>query len=644
MKFWSLLACLLFTTAFLQAQSYVTKKTVGKKERKKYDKAVQLSRSGKYDKALDDLDDLLEDEPQFVDAALLQAAIYYDQDQYDLAEAKYEEVLSYASDYRTRTFYEVALTELKQQKFEDASAHLQAFLEKEKRNDRLIARAEEHLKRAKFSAKAIKNPVPFKPKAVEGDINTENREYLISLSAEENHMVITRRIGKQEDFYQFEKTDGQWKALGPMEDINTPLSEGAQSLSADGKTLVYTACNRKDGYGDCDLYIATKNGDQWSEPMNIGSPINTKAWESQPSLSSDGQALYFASNRNGADDLWVSYRQTNGKWGQPQNLGEPINSPGKEITPFIHADGHTLYFTSDGHPGMGALDLFVSRKQEDGSWGTPQNLGYPINTEAAEGALVVQLDGRTAYFARDAKAKQAEDELFYIPNEDIYYFELPEAARATPSTYVKAKVYDAETRYSLDAAVEILGLKKQESIVNTRTGEDGEFLLCLPVGKDYALNVSKKGYLFHSENFALEQARDQTDPFLLEIPLYKVPKQTQAEDKPAPIVLKNIFFESGSAILLDKSFYELEKLYRLLNENPDMKIQLNGHTDNIGSEEDNQQLSENRAKAVYDYLIKKGIIADRLAYKGFGESQPIATNDTPEGRQQNRRTEFEILK
>lgn len=647
MKFCLSVVLMICSLVKLSGQDYLTKKTVPQKVKEKYNKAVKWSRAKEYNKAYKAFQKILQKTPQFVDADLMLAAIHYDRDEFVKAESKYEEILSYASDYRTRTLYEVALTELKQEKFEEAITHLEAFLEVEQKNKRLRVRAEDHIKTAKFKSYALKHPVPFQPEPLPGTINTPNREYLISLTAEEDRLVVTRRVGIQEDLYASEKKDGVWQDGIFLEDVNTSLSEGAQTLSADGKTLIYTACNRKDGYGDCDLYVSYKSRDQWSTPKNIGSAINTKAWESQPTLSSDGSTLYFTSNRAGGlgnKDIWVSYKQANGQWGRPENLGDDINTSGSEQAPFIHADNQTLYFMSDEHPGMGAHDLFLARKQEDGSWGKPENLGYPINTIANEGALVVQLDGKRAFFARDRNIEQGIESA--VPNEDIYSFELHEAARPNPATYVKAKVYDAETRLLIDAQVEFTALKSQKVFVKTHTGKEGSFLICLPLGQSYALNVNKEGYLFHSENFALEKTSTQTEPYLLEIYLKKISPQRviAQEEKSIPIVLKNIFFETASAVLLDASLFELNKLFRLLDENPSMKIQLNGHTDDVGKDEDNWLLSENRAKAVYNFLIEKGIAQERLTYKGFGESQPIDTNETDEGRQNNRRTEFEIIK
>ena len=473
-----------------------------------------------------------------------------------------------------------------------------------------------------------------------------------SLTADGEKLVFVRVVGRQEDFYLSQKKNGRWEEAIPLENINHPqLSEGAQSIAANGKSIVFTACERKEGMGRCDLYIAEMKNGQWQPARNLGSPINTKGWESQPSLSADGNTLYFVSDRQGGQgliDLWVSRKDTAGHWGEPQNLGPTINTAEREQAPFIHPDGQTLYFMSDGHPGLGGFDIYFSRLQPDGSWGTPQNLGYPINTEANEGAFIVSLDGATAYFSTDRAgvldSLMPEDRKLLRRASDIYSFELYPEARPQPVTYVKAIVREAGTRRPLIAEVDFIKLKSGQSHVQAQTDEEGEFLVVLPMGEDYALNVSKPGYLFHSENFALAEASSLTEPFLLEIELSPISEPTAGEPAAKPVILKNVFFETASAALRPESTAELTRLKDLLEDNPGLAIRINGHTDNVGSEEDNQLLSENRAKAVYDFLVEKGIPEERLQYKGYGESKPIATNYTAEGRQQNRRTEFEVVR
>ena len=517
------------------------------------------------------------------------------------------------------------------------------FIKKEKRNERLINRAKDYLQNAQFAANAVKNPVPFQPKKLEGQLNTDQNEFLPALTADESLLVFSRLVGSQEDIFYSRKTDGVWGEGQPISALNTPFNEASQSISADGRILVYTACERKDAIaGSCDLFLIEFKGEQWTQPVNIGPPVNTSAWESMPSISADGTTLIFASKRNGGqggEDLWVTHRKQDGTWAKPQNLGEAINTTGDERAPFLHPDGQTLYFMSTGHPGMGKFDLFYSRKQANGHWGTPTNLGYPINTMANEGAIFVSLDGKKAFF--NSNRIDQEDE---VANSDIYTFELYPEARPLAVTYVKANIKDQKTRKSLSAKVTFTDLEKGKMFASAFTDQTGTFLVCLPAGKDYALDVSMDGYLFHSENFALSGLNTIEEPFLLEIELVPIPEETiVADEKPAPVVLNNVFFETGSAELKKASLTELNRLYQLLEDNPKLKIRINGHTDNVGNETDNLQLSEARAKAVYDFLIEKGVDEARLKYKGFGESQPIDSNEKEEGRRKNRRTEFEVI-
>ena len=314
----------------------------------------------------------------------------------------------------------------------------------------------------------------------------------------------------------------------------------------------------------------------------------------------------------------------------------------------MHPDGSTLYFTSEGHAGMGGKDLFLSRIDSTGNWGEPQNLGYPINTKDNEGTITVSLDGKTAYFGRGNGNEK---------KYDLYQFALHEKARPLPVTYVRATVRDAVTKEIIQGAkLDFVDLGTQKSSNVSLTDENGAFLVCLPFGKNYALNVSKTGYAFSSENFNLTETATFDKPFTLEIWLQQVaiaankPTDTEGgkiepskiEDK--PIILKNVFFETGKADLKRESQTELNKLKLLLQENPTMRIEISGHTDNVGTDTDNQILSEKRAKAVRDFLVANGIAADRLTFRGFGKTKPIDSNDTEGGRAANRRTEFVILK
>ncbi len=644
---WGLLLLLCCCSAFLFAQKYTTKATASEKINKLYDRALDYVRFEQYQQAIAELEKIIRLDSSFIDAQILWADARHDMGALEDATKGYIRALSIDTNYNPTVFYKLGLTQIKIGQNMLGAQTLNRFLQT-KGDERLKNKARKYILHAEFAAQAIENPVPFNPQKLSENVNTPGPEYLPSLTADGTFLVYTAVIDGQEDFYFSEKINGEWQKGQAITAINTFLNEGGQSISADGKLLVFTACQRREGLGSCDIYFSELQNGKWTKPRNIGAPINSGAWESQPSLSADGKALFFASDRKGGvggRDIWVSYQKSDGIWEAPQNLGNVINTPGEEQTPFIHPDGQTLYFMSDGHPGMGGTDLFLARKNADDSWGIPQNLGYPINTAANEGALVVSLDGTRAYFATDEAALHKDRTLAsHQKNIDIYSFELYPEARPQAVTYVKAKIFDAHTGQTLSAKVECANLKTQAIYATATTGEDGEFLICLPLGKNYALNVSKEKYLFHSENFSLAAISSIKEPFLLEIGLIPIEEASPDAAPSKPIVLKNVFFETGSAELLPESTLELKRLKNLLESNPDLKIRINGHTDNVGSEADNLILSEKRAKAVYHFLIENGINASRLGYKGFGENQPIASNDSPEGRQRNRRTEFEPIR
>jgi outer membrane protein OmpA-like peptidoglycan-associated protein len=434
-----------------------------------------------------------------------------------------------------------------------------------------------------------------------------------------------------EDFFYSKKENGQWRKAQPLEgNINTPENEGAQSISQDGKWLVFTGCNRPNGFGSCDIYISYLTNSGWSEGLNLGSRVNTDQWESQPCLSPDKRDLYFASRRfggYGGSDIYVCHLLPNGKWSDPENLGPEVNTSGDEACPFIHADNQTLYFTSNGWPGYGDEDLYYVRKGPKGVWSKPVNLGYPINTINREGTLFIDADGKTAYFSSDRSDSRG--------GLDIYSFELRPDIRPFKTLWVKGNVFDKKTKQGLPSTVELTDLASNDVISRVQTDEKGNYLITLPVGKDYAFNVNRQGYLFYSDNFNLSD-RSPDSVYEKNIPL--VPIEINAS-----IVLNNIFFAVNQYDLKPASQAELDKVVQLLNENPTVKIQISGHTDNVGKPADNLALSNNRAKAVVNYLISKGIAADRLSYKGFGESQPVADNSTEEGRARNRRTELKVI-
>lgn len=641
-----LLLCFLFLslTWSLTAQDYATDKTVSAKVLSNYDFAFRSASVGDFKEAEKTLARVLDKEPTFLAARILLGNVYYEQGKLAEAEKEFEYVLTTAPSFNYQVYYQVAVTEKKAKKYGEAAAHLKDFLNTDP-SEKMKIRAREHLKSAEFLDYAYANPVPFVPENLGDKINTANQEYLPAFTADGETFIFTRNESRDEDFYTSKKDSaGNWTEAQFFTGINTEENEGAITSSADGKLLIFTGCQRKGNIGGCDLYYSTFENGAYTSPQLMPEGINTRYWESQASLTPNGDALYFASarpNGMGKSDIFVSYR-INGEWLKPRNLGRTVNTSGDDVTPFIHADGQTLYFTSEGHPGVGKRDLFFTRwNAGKKDWDKPTNMGIPINTEHEEGALVISLDGKTAYFASDRDDfENAQGSL------DLYKFDLYEAAQPQKVTYVKALVTDAKTGKPLETEVVITDLNKNLPYLTTKTDADGTFLIVIGVGKNYGLTVNKEEYLFYSDNFLLENATDVNEPFLLEIALTPVPSTvvSNVPEENKPIILKNIFFESGSDELLTTSFSELNRLKKLLEDNPDLKIKINGHTDDVGAEAANLTLSTARAKSVYEWLIAQNIASSRLKYEGYGEAQPITSNENATDRRTNRRTEFVIWK
>lgn len=438
---------------------------------------------------------------------------------------------------------------------------------------------------------------------------------------------------EDEDIYVSKKVDGQWTQAEPIdENINSDENEGTCSISGDGQSMVFTKCVAMGSYRNCDLYISFKSGDRWSRPRNIGKEINTKYWESQPSLSADGQILYYVSDRPdgfGGKDIWMSKKGPNNKWNRPVNLGKVINTPGDEVSPFIHANSSTLYFSSTGHIGMGRHDLFVTEKIGKNLWLDPKNLGYPINTHRDEVAIVVNAPGTKAYYTNDSIVERRH-------YSRIYEFEMPEKIRPKFKSYfITGMVYDSLTREKLASEIVLKNADKDSTIMFVSSDSiSGRYLISLPEGGNYSFYVEKPGYLFVSRHFDLQDSAGTN--YHINFPL--VPIQQGMTTR-----LDNIFFDFDKFDLLQESYPELNKVASLLHNNPEISIEIRGHTDDKGSDTYNLELSKNRAASVKEYLISQGIQANRIRSKGFGEQQPLKPNTSPQNRQFNRRIEFVVL-
>ncbi len=631
-----ILSLFIFNFSFLTSNGqWYDPDKVNKKAGEIYGLAYEEATNGKYAAALKHLQEALALEPKFVDVFLSRASIYAELKNYNASVADFETGFRMDPVYSNTYLLPYSISLAGAGKFQQALDTVNRFLETPSLNAQSIKAGNYRKSTYSFAlAYEKKHPVKdyvFTPLNLGDSINSAALEYFPSFTIDGRKMIFTRRMNSDEDFYESNFTDGKWSNAKPIGGkVNTNFNEGAQNISQDGQLLIFTGCNYPEGMGSCDLYFSVKTNNGWSEPQNLGPMVNTDFWESSPSLSPDKRDLYFASSMAGGfggRDIWVTHRLPTGKWSRPENLGEAVNTSSDESCPFMHADNETLYFNSNGHAGYGMTDLFYSKKASDSSWVQAVNLGYPVNTIDDQGSLIVAADGKTAYYASDGRDTKG--------GLDLYSFQLREDIRPLKTLWVKGKVFDKKTLAGLPSAVELTDLKSGNSISKIQTDEEGNYLTTLPVGKDYAFNVNRNGYLFYSDNFSLS-----TNPvdsvYNKDIPL-------QALETGAAIILKNIFFNTKKFELKPESIAELDKIVQLLNDNLKLKIQISGHTDNVGLVKDNLLLSNKRAKAVTLYLLQKGILITRLTAKGFGSTKPIAENKTEPGKALNRRTELSVI-
>jgi outer membrane protein OmpA-like peptidoglycan-associated protein/tetratricopeptide (TPR) repeat protein len=495
------------------------------------------------------------------------------------------------------------------------------------------------------AGKALKKtPVSVKITNLGANINSDQDDYFPSVTADETMLLFTSRRpgstgGKSADgtydedlWFSEMQADSSW---GPVKNfgtpVNTPNNNAIASFTGDGQYVVCVRCGETGGYGSCDLYGATLHGKIWSEPINLGSAINSKEWDSQVSISADGKTLVFASKREGglgSSDLWMSRKDSNQRWHSPVNLGSKINTSGSEDSPFLHPDGKTLYFSSNNlSPRLGGYDIYKTTQQPDGSWSTPENLGFPINSEKNDEHFVLAPSGLTGYFTSDRAGGYGKD--------DLYKVTYPAEKRTSLTTLV-GFVMDGESKTPAGSSIRIEDIESGELTgVYASNESTGKFVVILRPGHNYSITVNKKGYLFYSENFNIP-----VETSFKEIRKEIFLQQIKTGNK---IVLNNIFFDSGKSTLRSESESEIKKLCQLLQENSAIKVEISGHTDNVGNDEANRLLSQERAQVVTAALIAKGIAASRILIKGYGKTQPVASNDTEDGRQLNRRTEFKVL-
>ena len=606
-----------------------------------YTEADNFRVRGQFEQAVQLLGQALEKDEEFHEAWIRLGQTFKMAREYDRAAASFEQAKIHNPLNRPLrgVYFELGDIHLKLGNYERAQHYLIQYLSANPGNKQQAAKAKKMLEKAEFATENIQRAVKLDIQPLSPTVNIFKMQYFPVLTADKQKIIYTRRTGTElthdEDLVISIRDDkGEWQSPESLsENINSQLNEGTSTISADGRTLIFTSCDRRNTEGTCDLYISYKNGTVWSEPVNIGKNINSPHWDSQPSLSADGRILFFVSNRPGGKgevDIWYSKLGLDQKWSKPVNAGETINTEGNEVSPFIHANNQTLFFSSDYHQGFGGYDIFKSEWKGGTEFSQPENIGSPINTSEDQISIFITADGVDGYYSHESFTGNDRKSL-------IYTFKVPDTFKPQVVTnYVTGTVKNANTDAPLEASIELYDINKNE-LVNLVYSDSlsGEYLMVLPEGSKYALYVNKPGFLFESKAFNYKE-KHEFDPVMVDFKLKPI-------GTGASTVLNNIFFDFDSYEIREESLTELRKVEKFLKINPRVRIEISGHTDAKGADEYNLELSKQRAKAVYEYLIRRGISDQQITYKGYGSQKPLVPNDTEEHRQMNRRIEFEIV-
>ncbi|MES2591716.1 MAG: OmpA family protein [Bacteroidota bacterium] len=639
-----------------------------KKAKKLYEQGID--KKNKKEERMGFLKQAMEIEPDYVDANFVYTqerikTIIYENSSFKSIEPYLKKIIEVCPKYHSDPYYYLGFIYYEEEKWEDAEKYLKQYLEFKdddekkynKNYESFLYQSKQMLRYAKFYNEIFKNPVPFDPSPVAG-ICTENDEYLPIISPDDEMMLFTRKLpyvdksgivgqisDKEQELFSYSKrnpANGEFdKGKRMPHPFNKNGSEGGATMSIDNKHLFFTICKNDGGpQANCDIYYSDLINGEWTESKIVEGINDPIYWDSQPSLASDGKTLYFCSDRKGGRggvDLYKTVKNTStGIWSVPENLGPIINTSGNEMSPFVHSDFQTLYFSSDGHPGVGGNDIFIARKGTDDKWMQPKNIGVPINTTGDDLGFFVSTDGRLGYFASNQPSRAKGKS---VGKYDIYSFELYNEVRPDAVAFFKGKVEDQGNGTNKKFNVEIkdaTSKKVTEAMVDTTTGEY-MVIVNTKVKSDLIVTVKKENYAFSSQLISKDSIVGSKPAKLSDIPVDTI-KVGQT------YTLNNIYYKTNSADLDPRSMIVVDEFVEFLKANPNIKIEVYGHTDNKGDDKSNLALSTDRAFSVRDLLLEKGILENRLiGFKGFGASKPIADNLTEAGRAKNRRTEFAIV-
>lgn len=620
----------------------------------------ELEQSGKMSEALYQYNKCIAADPKYAYPVQRIAAMYQKLHNYTKAIEFYNRAITLDSTFDDYNYLNLALSYKQLKKFDSSLYAYRNFIRKMKP---VLHEDSSALRDAMFYTNYLEKSAELRdlPKNTDepelvSAINSSYWDFAPSIRADGNLLMFTSRrpstndqkLGGTKDygddiFYSLKDSNGVWSApVAVPAPVNSHDDEGVASLARDGQTVFFSICRRPDGSGDCDLYFSQLNGTTFSQPTNLGRSTNSREWDGQPSISADGGQLYFSSKRrnsqNGSEDIWVSYKNSDGSWGMPVNLGDSINTPMSERSPFLAADGKTLYFSSNGHPGFGDHDLFVTRKQPDGSWSTPENLGSPINTSGEDEYLTIPARGEKILYSSQRDGS----------DYNIYEATLPLSLQPVPVTLIAGHVYDKITNLGLGAKIEVTNLEKDELLATYNSNsQTGEFFITLPIGFEYGITATASKYAFYSQHYTPPDTAIYKEIsyslFLTPIDTNQIAVKNDRDEDVTIIPLNNIFFDLNKATLRVESQTEMNHVVTFLREYPKLMIEISGHTDSVGTDAFNKALSQQRADAVREYILKKGIAPSRVRARGYGSSRPLSPNDTEENRQRNRRTDFRIL-
>ncbi len=616
------LTCVIFCSTSLLGQS--------KQALQNYEAGLRALENKDIQKAIQLFSSASEKDNQYIDPLIALFQTYQDTRNFKLAIDRFEQIKKIDSSASVPFIVKQATALASLGQYNAAKDVLDPYIINNTLPSYLKEKANALMEICKFAI-AQKNAAEITIQNMGDSINSAASEYFPTVSIQDSLFLFMRRLNlSREDIYSSNMGTGGFSTAQPLSDtLNFAAKKGSMSLSADLQTLYYAADYAEQGYGRYDLYKVQRTPWGWSKPKNLGQRINSDYWDSAPSIAPDGNSIYFASNRPdgyGGIDIYVAYKNEKGYWEDAINLGPTINTKGDDQTPFIHADNQSLYFSSNGHPGFGGADFYVSRKKIDGSWTTPLNLGYPINTYDNEGSIAVASNGVSAYIASDRADSRGE--------LDIYKITLAENTRAHKTWYIKGEIVDAKSKKTIAADVNIVDPASGYPLLEMQVDSIGKFLLALPYFDSLGLKIMSKEHDYITRILPIDFVKamaGKTFNFAL-TPIEKVFTK----------IFNQVYFESSSAKLQSISRVELDALVTYLTNTKQATILIEGHTDNTGSVAQNNLLSLQRAESIMQYLVSKGVAGNRIQAKGLGSSMPIADNSTAAGRAKNRRTSFTI--